>query len=120
MCLCLLPHDLLPWQTVYGYFRTWRQSGVWDQVNAALREAVREQEEHEAEPSAAIMDSQSVKTTTIAGERGYDAAKNVTGQRHLLVDVLGLLLEVVVTKASVLVGAGRSQVAVATSFGGPL
>jgi len=63
---------------------------------------VREQEEREAEPSAAIMDSQSVKTTAIAGERGYDAAKNVTGRkRHILVDVLGLLLTVVVTKASV-------------------
>lgn len=98
----LLPHDFLPWSTVYGYFRAWRKTGVWDQVNASLREAVREQEEHEAEPSAAIMDSQSVKTTALAGERGYDAAKNVMGRkRHVLVDVLGLLLEVVVTKANV-------------------
>jgi putative transposase len=98
----LLPHDFPPWQTVYGYFRDWRQMGVWERLNAALREAVREQEERAAEPSAAIMDSQSVKTTAIAGERGYDAAKNVTGRkRHILVDVLGLLLTVVVTKASV-------------------
>lgn len=81
---------------------------------------MREQEEHEAEPSAAIMDSQSVKTTALAGERGYDAAKNVTGRkRHLLVDVLGLLLEVVVTKASVPERAG-CQVALAASFSGPL
>ena len=60
--------------------------------------------------SAAIMDSQSVKTTAIAGERGFDAAKNVTGRnRHLLVDVLGLLLTVVVSKASVPEREGRHQ-----------
>jgi putative transposase len=62
----LLPHDFPAWQTVYGYFRDWRKTGIWEQLNTALREAVREQEEREAEPSAAIMDSQSVKTTAVA------------------------------------------------------
>jgi putative transposase len=50
----LLPHDFPAWQTVYGYFRDWRKTGVWEQLNTALREAVREQEEREAEPSGAI------------------------------------------------------------------
>lgn len=106
----LLPHDFPSWQTVYGYFRDWRKTGIWEQLNAALREAVREQEGRKAEPSAAIVDSQSVKTTAVAGVRGYDGAKNIKGRkRHILVDVLGLLLEVVVTPADVPERAGAKK-----------
>jgi len=106
----MLPHDFPAWQTVYGYFRQWRTDGIWEQMNAALREAVRAQAGRDPEPSGAIMDSQSVKTTAIKGERGYDSAKKVTGRkRHILVDVLGLLLVVVVHKASIQERAGAKM-----------
>lgn len=97
----LLPHDFLPWQTVYGYFAAWRKEGVWQRMNDALREAVREQEEHEAEASAGSMDSQSVKTMNAdANGRGFDGAKLLTGRkRFLLVDTLGWLLNAFVTSA---------------------
>ena len=97
-----MPHGFPAWQTVNGYFRDWRKTEVWEQVNAALRVAIREQEEREAESSAGILDGQSVGSTAVAGERGHDAAKKLTGRkRHILVDVLGLLLTAVVTKVSV-------------------
>ena len=90
----LLPHDLPNWSTVYLYFRQWKRAGIWEQVNAALRRDVRVRLGRDPEPSAAILDSQSVKTSPVRGdERGYDAAKKIQGRkRHLLVDTQGLLL----------------------------
>jgi putative transposase len=75
-----LPHDLPDWHTTYHYFRTWQREGVWDQVLATLRMQVRQKEGRETEPSAAIIDSQSMKTSAVRGpQKGFDMGKKNLG-----------------------------------------
>lgn len=97
-----LPHDMPPWQTVYTYLHTWRESGLWKRIADALREADREDSGRDGDPTGGIIDSQSVKTAERGGNRGYDAGKKVDGRkRHIVTDTDGRPLIVLVHEADV-------------------
>jgi putative transposase len=107
----LLPKNFPPWQTVYDVFRAWSLDRTWAAINDALRLCTRTDHGRHAQPSAAILDSQSVKSDGHGGTVGYDAGKKIKGRkRHLLVDTLGLVLGVVVTPADCPERDGAQQV----------
>jgi transposase len=108
-----LPRDFPPWQTVYWHFARWERQGVTQKILDILRRRLRQAEGHAAEPSAAVMDTQSVKGADTVGRdpRGYDAHKKINGRkRFVITDTLGLLLAVMVRPADVQDRAGATTV----------
>jgi transposase len=98
----MTPSDLVPWWVAYRWYRTWINDSTWDVVHDELRAQVRRAAGRDVDPSAAVLDAQSIKTSEGGSARGFDMAKKTTGRkRHLVVDTLGLLLVVTVTAASV-------------------
>lgn len=97
----LLPNDFAPWQTVYDHFSKWNKKGLWENVLDQLNKIRRKKAGREVNPSYGIIDAQSVKTQYASEERGIDGGKKVKGhKRHIVVDILGCLLHVMVHAAN--------------------
>lgn len=103
----LLPHDFPPWKSVYRWFQQFQMNGILRRINDALVRRLRRKYGRQDTPSMVIIDSQSVKSSFLAGIRGFDGGKFIKGiKRHILVDTEGLLLAVVVHSAGVSERAG--------------
>lgn len=113
----MLPDSFPPWSTVFSRFRRWRLAGTLRGAHDVLRRLVRQRADRAAETTAAVIDSQSAKTTGVGGPaRGYDGGKRVNGRkRHVLVDVMGLVLAVCVHAADVQDRAGARLVVESTA-----
>ena len=100
----MLPHNFPKWQSVYYYFKQWTMNGVIEKIRIKLVTTVRQQRKRKPQPSAAIIDAQSVKSTLVSSRTntGYDGGKKIKGiKRHIVVDTQGLLLEVMVHSAAI-------------------
>lgn len=98
----MLPRDFPPKSTVHYYFKKWKTNGTWDAIMQSLREFIRIKKGRNRNPTASIIDAQSVKTTSLTESKGYDGHKCIKGRkRHIAVDVLGLILYVVVHSAGI-------------------
>jgi transposase len=117
-----LPHEYPPWQTVYYYFARWQEDEIFEQLSGLLRRLTRIAGGRDPEPTACVIDSQSVKTaaTVPAATQGTDAAKKIIGRkRSIITDTLGLLLTVLVTAASVQDGPAGLQLLAKTAAAHP-